>query len=788
MSKQTIGVGTVVNDGAGDNLRAAGIKINDNFTELYNALSDDGTSANKVVYQAVQQTVTGQKSFESNKTIIGYTKTSDKNKYYDGLGGQDARVEVTANDSTSNVTIEYKGSLKAGATSAENSPTGVAIPSTSGNSTSGLNSFDGNPAFNIGVGQLSTGGLDELRHNGGFPFNLYNKTNDISLISASDILFQAGHVFQDSDGDGIVDNFSDSGVSISRSDISIDGSATTGRVQINSLDATFDTTADFKELVNMSRAPTIDDSDRSSMPNGELLFKSGKPNGSNPAAGSASFINPRIKLFHTNEGRSLNPTSDGRSGVADENVGALLFHGHNNRKITGTITTGQEFFTNELVTPLGNADGKNRLYDSTKSWTSLKVENLGDEAGSVQVGDTITITSGSHIGAVAKVGFIISSGTQEQNHLNIDNDGFLLSGVRVYPSVGDSYSVSAPSEVFYGQINVGIKDPAHNAQKGQIDFYAADGSASSSAGHSFFDINNDGSVIFPKGPSLRISSEEIRVADDNVFSIGIDSDIQIKHNSTSNANTIGTSGDTDLLQLSDNKVKINGLSQLVFDETGSIRFNNGTSDSSTEFFRMTKDSNGDVVFDDVVDSDNESAHEFFINTNRFRLRHTTDESTYTNMLSFDAETAVTISNALTVTKDTGISVTGNLTASGSVIGGVDTVSGDGSGTDAISLNTDVTFLNTSGGTSNLTLATGTDGQVKRIIMEVFTGAATLTVSNGNLISGQVVFDTDGSAGGDTTQDLDDSITFDAVGESVTLVYSASLSKWIVTQILGATVT
>lgn len=35
MAQQTISVGTVANDGSGDTLRSAGVKINANFTELY---------------------------------------------------------------------------------------------------------------------------------------------------------------------------------------------------------------------------------------------------------------------------------------------------------------------------------------------------------------------------------------------------------------------------------------------------------------------------------------------------------------------------------------------------------------------------------------------------------------------------------------------------------------------------------------------------------------------------------------------------------------------------------
>jgi hypothetical protein len=37
MAQQVIGIGAAPNDGTGDNLRTAGGKINDNFTELYAA-------------------------------------------------------------------------------------------------------------------------------------------------------------------------------------------------------------------------------------------------------------------------------------------------------------------------------------------------------------------------------------------------------------------------------------------------------------------------------------------------------------------------------------------------------------------------------------------------------------------------------------------------------------------------------------------------------------------------------------------------------------------------------
>ena len=101
------------------------------------------------------------------------------------------------------------------------------------------------------------------------------------------------------------------------------------------------------------------------------------------------------------------------------------------------------------------------------------------------------------------------------------------------------------------------------------------------------------------------------------------------------------------------------------------------------------------------------------------------------------------------------------------VGTTETVSGDGSGTDAVSVDTLITLLNTSGGTSALTLAAGVAGQVKIISMHTAGNAATMTTSNGNL-------------GGVST-----SIVWDAIGESVTLIYNGA--KWVVVGNYGVTI-
>ena len=49
MAKQSVGIGTSANDGTGDSIRTGGDKINDNFTELFNALGDGTTIATSIL-------------------------------------------------------------------------------------------------------------------------------------------------------------------------------------------------------------------------------------------------------------------------------------------------------------------------------------------------------------------------------------------------------------------------------------------------------------------------------------------------------------------------------------------------------------------------------------------------------------------------------------------------------------------------------------------------------------------------------------------------------------------
>ena len=72
MSKSTINIGTLPNDGTGDTLRSGATKVNDNFSELYNLLGDSSN-----LYVGVGKTVVGISSTSFN-VGIGSTNPSSK--------------------------------------------------------------------------------------------------------------------------------------------------------------------------------------------------------------------------------------------------------------------------------------------------------------------------------------------------------------------------------------------------------------------------------------------------------------------------------------------------------------------------------------------------------------------------------------------------------------------------------------------------------------------------------------------------------------------------------------
>ena len=80
MAKETVGLGTLANDGTGDTLRSGGTKINSNFSEIYTAFGDGSSLSSLAVTALNNQTA-------NRLTTIGATTTEldgEANLTFDG--------------------------------------------------------------------------------------------------------------------------------------------------------------------------------------------------------------------------------------------------------------------------------------------------------------------------------------------------------------------------------------------------------------------------------------------------------------------------------------------------------------------------------------------------------------------------------------------------------------------------------------------------------------------------------------------------------------------------------
>lgn len=123
----------------------------------------------------------------------------------------------------------------------------------------------------------------------------------------------------------------------------------------------------------------------------------------------------------------------------------------------------------------------------------------------------------------------------------------------------------------------------------------------------------------------------------------------------------------------------------------------------------------------------------------------------------DSSGNLIVPGGMTVTGAT--TLTGNITLTGTLIDSTQSLSGAG----AVNITTGTTKLTTTGAGQALTLADGTNGQIKRIIHDVDGGSAVLTP---------------------TTKTGFSTITFTAVGESATLEF-VTTRGWIILALNGA---
>ena len=207
-------------------------------------------------------------------------------------------------------------------------------------------------------------------------------------------------------------------------------------------------------------------------------------------------------------------------------------------------------------------------------------------------------------------------------------------------------------------------------------------------------------------------------------------------------------GGADIFQMTATKLDLNGK-ELVLDADADTSITADTDD--TIHFKINGDD--DIIFQtgiiDVKNSGSKSQVRLYC------------ESSNAHYVAIESPAHAVYSGNITVTLP---NKTSTLQGSAS-----ETITGAG-GSNALDDDIEVSLLNTASGTASLTLSAGRFvGQRKIIIMTVAGNNATMTQSNGNLNSTNV----------------SSSIVFNAVGESVVLVYNGS--NWNVVSSNGATI-
>lgn len=105
MSKQSLNLGTIANDNTGDTLRAGGDKINDNFTELYDAVGAGGEIRLSIANAAANQVLrfNGTNFVPSDYTSLTSALDTNGNSI---ISSSNANITVAPNG-TGNVVLNY---------------------------------------------------------------------------------------------------------------------------------------------------------------------------------------------------------------------------------------------------------------------------------------------------------------------------------------------------------------------------------------------------------------------------------------------------------------------------------------------------------------------------------------------------------------------------------------------------------------------------------------------------------------------------------------------------------
>ena len=115
MALQSLGLGTLANDGTGDTLRSGGTKINANFTEIYTTLGDGSTLS--AAAPTASPTFTGVIKFpdgEAANPSITNTDDADTGIFFGGADQVDIATGGTTRLTITSSTATFAGAITGG--------------------------------------------------------------------------------------------------------------------------------------------------------------------------------------------------------------------------------------------------------------------------------------------------------------------------------------------------------------------------------------------------------------------------------------------------------------------------------------------------------------------------------------------------------------------------------------------------------------------------------------------------------------------------------------------------
>ncbi len=330
MSKQTINVGTSQDDGTGDNLRAAFVKVNDNFTEVYNelggvALSNIKMSGSTITTDTSNSGIIIDPQGTGTITLTGATTVT---------GGLNSDTVTTTGNAIIGGNLNLTGTLTAGSFS----PTSLTI--------AGVSNLNGD----VNLGDASG---DTITVTGRFDSSLVPSANNTNDFGSSSLRWK----------DIYSTTINTSGNATFGGNVTIGGNITIG-------DADTDNISINAELAN------------DLIPNSDSLYKIGSTKrylemfgdrfiGASAEVGGLQLISNKLQSLDTNSNITINPQG---SGIAIVD-GQLRVTGTFQVSSSQTIDMGSNR-VQAVATPTATTDAANKTYVDSSITTAITNSNF----------------------------------------------------------------------------------------------------------------------------------------------------------------------------------------------------------------------------------------------------------------------------------------------------------------------------------------------------------------------------------------------------------------------------